>query len=516
MKLPVIILSACLTGGTALASTSLAEGVSSDIELQAAVNNNTTPLWLHANTYGLSSSTQANGYARGRFMRDLANDSLRHWGVGYGADLVIPTGYKTPGFTHKLILQQAYADIRYKHAVVTLGAKQQPMELKNNRLSSGSQTLGINARPIPQARIGFDDYWHIPGLGQWAAIKGFASYGMMTDGQWQKDFTMNKTNWAKNVLYHTKAGYLRIGNESKFPFSLELGLEMGSQFGGTAVHYISSIDYITVKIDHGPKAFLHAFTASGYEWKEEGIVYQNAEGNQLGSWVGRINYSGKDVQLGFYFDHFFEDHSAMFFLDYDGYGHGDEWDTKKETRFFQYRLKDILLGLDAHFSQLSWLSDVTVEFINTKYQSGPVYHDHTPNISHHISGNDDYYNHSTYAGWSYYGRTIGNALYSQPSFNADRTLRVRNNRFTAVHLGAEGAVTDRLGYRLLATWQDGLGSYLAPFTRRQENFSMMLEGTLQMSETMKNLSLRLGLGFDSGSLYGDNVGAQFTINYRIR
>ena len=61
-----------------------------------------------------------------------------------------------------LIIQQAFLEADWKYGVLTVGAKQQPMELKNNELSSGSQTLGINASPVPQVRLGLNRYWAIP------------------------------------------------------------------------------------------------------------------------------------------------------------------------------------------------------------------------------------------------------------------------------------------------------------------------------------------------------------------
>lgn len=40
----------------------------------------------------------------------------------------------------------------------------------------------------------------------------------------------------------------------------------------------------------------------------------------LGSWVARLNYDGDWSSFSLYADKFFEDHSAMFLMDYDGYG----------------------------------------------------------------------------------------------------------------------------------------------------------------------------------------------------
>ena len=123
------------------------------------------------------------------------------------------------------------------------------------------------------------------------------------------------------------------------------------------------------------KAFLNAFTSGGSE-KSDGM-YQNSSGNIFGSWVARLNLDFKDWYLGLYADHYFEDHSSMFLLDYDGYGSGEEWNQKKQSRYFLYDLKDIMLGAELHLKRVPWMDHVVIEYMNTKYQSGPVYHDHT-------------------------------------------------------------------------------------------------------------------------------------------
>ena len=107
------------------------------------------------------------------------------------------------------------------------------MELKNQTLSSGSQTFGINARPVPQVRLALPEYWTVPLTRGWLHLKGHIAYGIMTDNSWQHQFTNRQSSYADNVLYHSKAGYLKIGNEySFFPISIEMGLEMAAQFGG--------------------------------------------------------------------------------------------------------------------------------------------------------------------------------------------------------------------------------------------------------------------------------------------
>ncbi|MDO4801348.1 MAG: hypothetical protein Q4A15_04210, partial [Prevotellaceae bacterium] len=165
------------------------------------------PLWLNANKYGLSSIKNNNGYLRGGVFRNIDCDSIRRWGIGYGVDLVIPINH-----TSKFIVQQAYFEGKWLKGRLTIGSKQQPMNLKNQELSSGSQTLGINARPFPEIRVALNDYWNIPGLKNWLAFRGHLAYGIQTDDCWQTDFTAKKSRYTERTLYHSKSGFLKIGH----------------------------------------------------------------------------------------------------------------------------------------------------------------------------------------------------------------------------------------------------------------------------------------------------------------
>ena len=158
------------------------------MQATASAGDGRTPLWLNANKYGLSSLERNNGYLRATLQRNVAVDSRHKWGVGYGIDMA--AAYN---FTSSVIVQQAYVEGRWLKGVLTIGSKEQPMELKNQELSSGPQTLGINARPVPQVRIALPQYWNIPGTRGWLALKGHIAYGMTTDDNWQKDFTKKQS-----------------------------------------------------------------------------------------------------------------------------------------------------------------------------------------------------------------------------------------------------------------------------------------------------------------------------------
>lgn len=300
--------------------------------MQGSLSKGKTPLWLNANKYGLSSLDERNGYMRVNVIRPLAADSARRWAVGYGVDVVAPVNY-----TSHAIVQQAFVEARWLHGVLSVGAKEYPLELKNQTLSSGSQTLGVNARPVPQVRLGLPDYWTLPIFNGWVHLKGHIAYGMMTDDSWQHDFTNKEQKYADEVLYHSKAGYLKIGSEERFcPWSLEMGVEMADLFGGKPYYRTPSGEMILKPSEKGLRGFWHAFFPGGADPGEN--EYINKAGDIVGSWVMRFNYDFDSWKLGFYADHFFEDDSQLFFLDYNGYGEGpDEWNQKKYSRFFSIR-----------------------------------------------------------------------------------------------------------------------------------------------------------------------------------
>lgn len=474
-----------------------------EVELQASFSDEKTPLWLNANKHGLSSLDKSNGYMRGSVMRPLAVDSTRRWGVGYGLDVAVAYGY-----TSVPVVQQAFVEARWLHGVLSVGSKQYSMQLKNNALSSGAQTLGINARPVPQVRLALPEYWVLPVLGGWLRMKGHLAFGKMTDDNWQHDFTHKQSRYADGVLYHSKAGYLMIGNPDRFvPWSVEMGLEMATLFSGTSYNPQADEAHREIRNGKGLRSFWNAFWPGGSDVGE--TVYQNVEGDQLGSWLFRVNYDAETWRIGLYADKFFEDHSSMLQLDYDGYGSGDQWDSKEKRRYLLYDFKDWMLGAELNLKDGWWLRNIVFEYLYTKYQSGPIYHDHSQTISDHIGGMDNFYNHGIYPGWFHWGQVMGNPLYRSPIYNDDGVNRVYDNRFMAFHLGIDGNPTENLDYRLLATYQEGLGTYNSPYTRKHHNVSFMLEAAWRLKN---NWQVKGSYGMDFGHILGNNYGIQLTVS----
>jgi len=460
------------------------------------------PLWLTANRYGLPSVERNSAYLRGGIFRSVEQDADRHWGIGYGADLVVSSNH-----TSDFFVQQLYADVRWLKGTLTIGQKEQPMQLKNNELSSGSQTFGINARPYPEIRLALPDYWDIPFTKGFLGFKGHFAFGLFTDNNFQKNFVHGRSHYDKDVLMHTKAGYLRFGKKEK-PFNVEAGLEMATQFGGT--HYERVEDgYELTKASHNLKGFWHAIVGGGTDAHDGDI--KNNEGNLLGSWVLRLNYDTKAATYGLYADHFFEDHSAMFHINYDGYAYENGQMKKKDDRYIVYPLKDIMLGADVHLKHFHWISDAVLEYVYTRYQSSPVYSDRNPYVTTQLAGVDNYYNNSLKPGWQHWGQTLGNPLYRSPIYNDDENLLFQCNRFTAWHVGIAGQPTPNLHYRLRASWQEGLGTYDIPYPNPKRNVSIGINTEYNADQLFQGLSIGASFGFDRGELMGNNTGGMLTL-----
>lgn len=473
-----------------------------------------SPLWLNANRYGLSSLDKNNGYLRTSLSRPIGNDSLRTWAVGYGLDMAV--AYNN---TSSFILQQAYVEGRWHRASLQVGSKELPMEMKNQELSSGSQVLGINARPIPQIRLSFPEYVDVPLMAHWLQFKGHIAYGWFTDNGWQKDFAYGKASYTEDVLFHSKAGFLKFG-KPKGHFSAEIGMEMGCQFGGR-VYYMSGDAYKERNINPVTvKSYLRALIPGGNDGDSANPDqnYKGADGNHVGAWMLRLRYEQPTWTVNLYGEHYFEDLSAMFQLDYDNYTTGEKWMEKHGKRFLLYDFKDMLLGVELNLKNVSWMNNMVIEYIYTKYQSGPIFFNHEKYLPDHLGGLDNYYGHYLYNGWQHWGQVMGNPLYRSPLYNTNGSLKVQDNRFYAFHVGISGNPGRGLHYRLLGSLQKGYGTYASPYDDPKDNMSLLAEVGYHLPNNIaKGWNLKFGIGYDHGDLLSidystcDNIGFQLTV-----
>jgi len=454
------------------------------IELNGAFSaGNHTPFWLVSNRFGLSSVEKSNGYLRASFFRNGLAD--KPFALSYGADIAVAAGY-----TSTFIIQQLYADLRYRCLNLTIGSYERPSQVVPTGLSSGDMLFSNNARPIPQVRLSIENFTTVPYTKQWLAVRGYFSMGAFTDDRFQKTFTQGRVKRTKHVLFHSKGGFLRIGNSGKFPLTIEGGLEMAAQWGGTVIYPNGH----TISMPHSFKDALKIIIPAGSDSNNPELIGEvtNILGNHVGQWSAAVDWHDKNMPWGarMYFEHYFEDHSMM---------------------FFDYKWRDMLLGICIDMPKNPLVSRFVYEYLYTKDQAGPVYWDHTPALPEQVSGRDNYYNHGFYAGWEHWGMGIGNPLIISPIYNNDNSLSFHDNRILAHHIGLEGAPCPTLGYRVLLSYSRSWGSYSSPASNVRSNFNALLELTWHPRK-LHGWAGRISIGGDAGSLLGRSFGTMITLS----
>ncbi len=444
-----------------------------------------TPFWLQSNRFGFSSLRRNNLYLRLGAFKDLDKKKRFSWGAGI--DLGVAHRFQST-----FMPQQLYAEVKYRCLNAMIGAKELSDPLIDTELSSGALTNGSNARPIPQVRIGIFDYADFWGTNGWFAVKGHIAYGLFTDNWWIKRWVNKDSRYTLNSLYCSRGIWFRGGNERKFPLTGELGLVMDTEFGGKTWWPAENGKGGTW--DKHPtyaKAWLKALLPMKGGADTGAGEQTNVEGNFLGNWSFSLKWqdpSGWMVKL--YYQHFFEDHSMM---------------------FFDFPWKDGLYGVQGRLPQNPFVSEILYEFLYTKDQSGPAYWDHTPEINYQVSGRDMYYWHYIYNGWQHWGQAIGNPLLTSPIYNANHHLQFYSNRVVAHHVGFKGSPTPNVDYRALLSYTKSWGSYYAPFQHTKENFSWLAEVKYH-TKKLPGWEASISLAGDHGKLLGNSFGAMLSIS----
>lgn len=442
------------------------------------------PMWHIANRQGLGSEKPSMVYARvgtgGNYLFDRPGITL-DWDLDLVAGMNVASA---------IFVQQAYIDVSWKKIRLSVGQKERWGWMSRHRLTTGALLESGNARPIPQVRFELPEYWNIPGCKGWFGIKGHLAYGMFTDGKWQENFVDADRLHTYKALYHTKAGFMRFGNEKKFPLTAEIGLQMATQFGGKTYNS-ANIAGLVINQPTRFKDYMLALIPLKGDEQYDGADQANVAGNVLGSWNGAITWNDKEWMLKLYYDHVFEDHSQMF------------WEYGLWT--------EQLAGLELELKNFKWIRAVAFEYFNLKKQSGPVYHDSTEKIPDQISCKDNNYNHHNYPGWTNYGMMIATPLCTSPIYNKDNTLTCYNNRVEAFHAGIEGELLPWLEYRMLFTHSNNWGTYDKPFKHIKHDTSGLVELTFKPNIPGGNWAITTSFAFDRGDLYGNNYGGMLTI-----
>ena len=474
------VLTLVVASASSYADADIPDSLRYEAEVRATFSSGrNTPFWLISNRQGLGSPRRNSGYVRGAIFKDI--DESRRFSWGAGADLVAAWRYPAPFHIHQL-----YGELKYRSLDLMVGSKEIWCDHNDPKLSSGSLLFSGNALPVPQVRLGIFDYAPVWGTKGFFSVKGYIAYGMFTDSSWQKSWAAEGSKRTEDVLFHSKGLWLKFGNEKAFPLTADVGIEMASQFGGTAYK-----DGVKVKMKHGFKEWLKAFFPT-YRTQETLLGEQSSvEGNMLGQYTIGLQWapSNADWCVRGYFEHYFEDQSMM---------------------TFEYGWKDGLWGLEGKLPKNPFVSKVVYEFLYSKDQAGAVNNDSSDKVPEQVSGRDNYYNHSLYTGWQHWGMGIGNPLMISPLYNADHMLRFYTTRIIGHHFAFSGNPTEEIDYRVMVSYSKNWGTYAWPLPDVLNNVNGLLEVNWR-PEKLKGWYGGIGLAFDSGDMLGKSFGVGITI-----
>lgn len=448
--------------------------ISSFVEYGAAVHTgDNTPLWQVSNQQGLG-SIDNNTYIRGGVGY---KHTLKRWSFEGKLDLV-----GAVGTTSHFIVQQAYVDVRYRCLQLFAGSREKGSPLLNDALSSGDMTWSGNARPIPQILGGIPEYLYL--LPRFA-IKGEISYGWFTDSDYQKHKVGPGYWYTKNIKYHHKEGFVRVGKPNG-KWQVDLGMTLDTQFGG---YQIGGTNY--GNLGNSLKDYFRVFIpGAGSEDKpaNDNLFYQ---GNFVGSEQVRLTHRARHFSISAYLCNHFDDFSGM--------GKQNGWDG--------------LWGLELNFKQFRPVSAVVLEYLQTTNMSGPFHGLHNPDEGSILKtgGADNYYNNSLYPGWAHWGMMIANPLIASPIYNEDGYMSFRYNRVKAIHVGWSGDISSEWRYIAKITRNRTWGTPGAPTLDVMENFSAYLS-FYYTPQRWKGWNFNASLAMDKGDIYGDNFGFQLKVH----
>ena len=477
------------------------------------------PFLLTANRQGVSSLETSNGYLRCGVEIDGGIGKGGAWRYCAAADVL--AGYNLHS---SVSVQQLYAGISWKWLNLNVGLKERFAEMRGNAPGSGSgdplfarlygNSLGElgtggflysgNSRPIPQIRLDVPEYVVVPGTDSWLRLRGHFAYGIFLDDAFQEKFTSSNPSakYGRNVLYHSKALFMKVGNADKFPLEAEGGLEMYSQFGGDFYTHARG-KYLSMP--RGIKDFFKAIIPLGGDESTPAPEQANISGNQIGNWHLAFKLSTRPVDIRIYGEHMFEDFSQLFFFEYQSNRAG-----KRTITVYPWR--DIQVGLTVTNKTgfLKFISNIQYEYTSLYDQSGAGYNDPNEYFKEQMDGVDDYYNHSIYPGWHYYGMGIGNPLAISPLYNSNGSLVFQGNRFKAHCVGVNGQFqSDMLKYRLVYTYSENWGTYFNPFNEKKYTTSLLADVIFTPARSRWMFSL--SLAYDKSNYIGNNWGAMLSL-----
>jgi len=405
------------------------------------------------------------------------------------------------------VFSSYYAAANYGILYLRLGAYKEQLGGLASDIGVVSYGLGRNARPVPMIELGMNNYFDVP------FTYGYVQFKAHIGQRW-----LETDRYISRARMHSKDVFVRINLEREIGLKVSSGLIHFAQYGGT--------DPMGNQQPSGFDDFMKVFFGQGIPNELGGTAGEsNAVGNHLGMIEIGFEKNLGDHRLNLDYQSPFEDQGSMQMISLKNYLLAFQWLLPKESKL---------------------IKEVMVEFTKSKRQSGPGLPDPAPhfpdeasNFGREFGGRDDYHNNYLYrSGYSYYGMSMGNALFltydwtqnflePYPSYNA----LFSNNRIVALTLGVKGELSSMLEYRLQLVSSKNFGTYAGLYQGRfnwggvalDPNYDYVFRNgkrqyysllDIKFNRPFRNqpIDLNIMLAFDSGELY-TNTGAEISFSY---
>lgn len=467
------------------------ESYSFDINTSGGYSSDSSlPFWFRSGQNGSIPLSGASFSLEGAFRKPLDRESERKFDWGGSVEGRINLGHK-----REFILVESYGQVRLGIFQMKAGRSRDQMGLVDTTLSSGAWAFSGNSLGIPSVELSVPEFWSLPFLGGFFAIKGNYSHGWMGKSIMKKGGSDGDTVLLK-TYFHQKSLYGRIGRpESMLRVYLGLNHQVTWVDGNSFYDYDFSMSMSEI--------YYYVVTAKKYN---SGRISGERLGNHLGSVDLAVEFSSGDLGFLLYRQQIYETDALAYLAN------------------IQDGLNGIALSnLRERTGAASW-HKLVFEFLYTKNQGGPPWAPTSP------SGAESYYNHGQFVqGWTYNGIVMGSPfltsrVYALEGLPDNPSQYFVNNRLYALHLGLAGNI---LGMDCLvkSSWSRNTGTYWTSEEAFEAGIPEALEYGVfhnrdqfsaygSLTRKLKGgLSLGIIGAFDYGELLDNSYGLYLRLSY---
>lgn len=413
-------------------------------------NEETLPFWLYTNTStAVAPETNFSGTLGAKLVYAYENVIIEA-----GA-----TGFYRNGVADEVQRRDWYASFQNTWLRATLGAKERATVLYGLSTTNKNILWSQNARPLPGLILEANDPLKISET--FAVDWGIAHY------------SLNDDRFVDNTRIHYKRlGLITTFNERN---KLTVQLQHFAQWGGTSP--------VEGELPSDFEAFFDVFLAKKRPLVTQDIIYNNALGNHLGSFLLEYELKTTIGTVSLFHEHIFED------------GSGTRWAN----------FPDGVWGLFYQPTNGKFINAVLYEYVDTAKQSGIG----------GGSGIDNYFSNNLYrSGWTYERNIIGVPfILADPDLLiTDSTNPIFNNRLKAHHIGVSGHFKG-VAWMVKTSFVSNLGTYRVPFEPTMRNVHNYASAAYT-TQKFGTFTILGGLDFSN---YGNtNVGGGLGYSYSFK